>query len=241
MQYYVAIAGQQYGPFERERLLQMQLPADAHVWRAGLPVWMRREELPELQGSERQAERVPNSVPECHVSLPSIQNTASLTVASTGSMPNFQGSLSPGLLLAIGGVAGTFLLFAFCCIGALSVASAPSPEEQLRAEVSTILNARKQEVFYTYHPIGTAKSIDVHEVYPAQGAAGETLLGFRYTIRWEGPVVKEGATKIESFYDPEVGTVTATRILSTNGITNPEAEAAAFQLGVMIGAALRGR
>lgn len=52
-QYFLAVSGQQYGPYNRQQIVdavrmgQIQ-PAATHVWREGLPNWLGMHELPEL-------------------------------------------------------------------------------------------------------------------------------------------------------------------------------------------------
>ena len=47
-QYYLAINGQQLGPFEVNQLPANGLTPDSYVWTNGMPNWMRAAEVPEL-------------------------------------------------------------------------------------------------------------------------------------------------------------------------------------------------
>ena len=101
-----------------------------------------------------------------------------------------------------------------------------------------------QLFFSTYHPVGTAKNIVVHKVDVEvdekdwkQGKFTPVKETIRFTLYWEGPVVKEGFTKIQFSYDVESkkSIPSSAKILSTNGITNEETNKAATEIGTAIG------
>ena len=46
--FYIAINGQQHGPFSKETLREKNISADTLVWRPGLSNWVKASELPEL-------------------------------------------------------------------------------------------------------------------------------------------------------------------------------------------------
>lgn len=48
--YYIAINGQQEGPFTLEEIRQKNITPDTLVWKSGLPEWIRASSLPELKG-----------------------------------------------------------------------------------------------------------------------------------------------------------------------------------------------
>lgn len=48
MEYYLAIGGQQRGPFPKEQLLGQGLRNDTLVWTDGMPQWLRADAVPEL-------------------------------------------------------------------------------------------------------------------------------------------------------------------------------------------------
>lgn len=120
--------------------------------------------------------------------------------------------------------------------------------EALEAELGAMLTAfvaeQRQQIFNALHPTGTVTDSKVHEAKVTKWRKGvatnrpEDIAEFvvRYTIYWEGPVTRDGFTKIAQTYDAEVGRYIRSEILATNGITNEEAAQAA---GFVFGAALR--
>lgn len=120
--------------------------------------------------------------------------------------------------------------------------------EALEAELGAMLTAfvaeQRQQIFNALHPTGTVTDSKVHEAKVTKWRKGvatnrpEDIAEFvvRYTIYWEGPVTRDGFTKIAQTYDAEVGRYTHSEVLSTNGVTNEEAAQAA---GFVFGMALR--
>lgn len=96
-----------------------------------------------------------------------------------------------------------------------------SDEGTLRAKFQTGMNADKQTLFNWVHPVGTAKSITVHDVSVTNGPDGRQAV-VRFTIAWQGPVTKDGFTKVRGIYDFEAGRWVSGEVLSTNGITNSQ-------------------
>ena len=101
-------------------------------------------------------------------------------------------------------------------------------EATLARRIKERLDAEKQNFFDQIHPIGTATSIKVHDVKTFWKTNNpkkmDELVGFnvRYTIYWEGPIQKDGYTKLTSNYDAEIGRFTAIDVLETNGLQNKD-------------------
>jgi len=101
-------------------------------------------------------------------------------------------------------------------------------EAKLKSRIQENLDAEKQKAFDQIHPIGTAKSIKVHAVEcfwntkPPKSI--NDLEGFivRYTIYWEGPIQKDGYTKLMAAFDGEIGRFVKIDVLETNGIQNKD-------------------
>lgn len=89
-------------------------------------------------------------------------------------------------------------------------------------KAQTYLSAHKQEWFDRFHPIGTAKSVTVHDVAITNGPNG-TQAVIRFTLYWEGPITKDGFTKIRAVHDKESNRIVRAEILETNGTTNRQA------------------
>lgn len=114
-----------------------------------------------------------------------------------------------------------------------------SIEEQIRQQLTHALNEQKQDVFSALHPLGTAKSVTVHEVTIDAWRGGrntqqwEDLKQFTvtFTLYWEGPIEKDGFTKVSMTYDNESQRYVSGRTLHTNGTTNGDVVEALGQLG----------
>jgi len=114
-----------------------------------------------------------------------------------------------------------------------------SVEQRIANNCQSLLTRDKQAVFDQLHPIGTAKSIVVHEVNVDSWKHGKAtnqesdIIRFtvRYTLFWEGPITTDGYTKIESTYDMESQRWT-TKVLGTNGTTNEDVKSGAISFGV---------
>lgn len=118
----------------------------------------------------------------------------------------------------------------------------PPIEPVLIAMLSPVLNQRRQEIFNSIHPVGVAKEVKIHDI-DVDWKRGERTnriediktFTIRYTVFWEGPITKDGYTKIATTYDAELERYTNTKILSTNGITNATVfEAVGFIVCTMI-------
>jgi len=105
----------------------------------------------------------------------------------------------------------------------------PVAVEQIIAnDMQRLANVQKQKIFQSIHPIGTAKSIVVHDVTITAWKGGNATSRFedilqytvRYSLYWEGPVTKDGFTKVSQTYDAETQRFVSFQILATNGITN---------------------
>jgi hypothetical protein len=122
--------------------------------------------------------------------------------------------------------------------------AAPSPEEVIAGAFQTVYSQNKQQIFDKIHPLGIAKSVVVHDVTITAWKHGratnrpEDILQYtvRYTIYWEGPITKDGFTKISQTFDTETQRCVSAEILATNGTTNSDV---AYGLGVIGGALLR--
>jgi hypothetical protein len=121
---------------------------------------------------------------------------------------------------------------------AASNPAAPSPREieeacsaQLQLGLQAGFESKKQELFNAFHPIGTAKSVVFHDLTISGWKHGnvtgreDDILGFstRFTIYWEGPVVKDGFTKVSATWDGESQRWYPGQIIATNGMTNEQA------------------
>jgi hypothetical protein len=121
---------------------------------------------------------------------------------------------------------------------------------QLQRELQAIFESKKQELFSAFHPLGTAKSVVVHDLtingWKHGKATGreDDVLGFstRFTIYWEGPVVKDGFTKVSANWDGESKRWYPGQIIATNGMTNDQATALFIDIaGAAFAEALRNR
>ena len=99
-------------------------------------------------------------------------------------------------------------------------------------------NKDKQNIFNAFHPTGTAKRIVVHECTidwktgkPTNNLENMSGYTVRFTIYWEGPVEKDGYTKISTSFDNEVKRYTESHVLATNGITNKDVSQAMIKFG----------
>lgn len=120
-----------------------------------------------------------------------------------------------------------------------------TPEQALSETLSKGLNQDRQATFKVFHPTGTATRIEVHDVKiawrndrPTGELSDIVAYGVRFTIYWKGPITTDGFTKVHAVYDNESKRWIKSEILATNGITNEQAEKAAFNIGYAIGNAL---
>ncbi len=107
-------------------------------------------------------------------------------------------------------------------------------EAKIMKQVQYSFSANKQQLFKFMHPVGTAKSVVVHDVNvhwkqgkPTHSEKNVEDFTVRFTIYWEGPIIKDGFTKATQTFDEEIGRWTGGTILTTNGVTNNDA----FNLG----------
>jgi len=94
-------------------------------------------------------------------------------------------------------------------------------ERDLTQEFQAAMEGDKQMLFNWAHPIGDAKSIKVHDVKLEEGSHGRQA-AVRFTIYWEGPLTKDGFTKVLGIYDFETGRWVRGEVLETNGTTNAQ-------------------
>jgi hypothetical protein len=119
---------------------------------------------------------------------------------------------------------------------------------RLQSDLQAALEKSKQEFFNAFHPIGTAKSVVVHDVSivgwkrgKATGRDEDILqLTMRFTIYWEGPITKDGFTKVGATWDGESQRWLPPQLLATNGMTNSQATEAFIDIaGAALAEALR--
>ena len=110
----------------------------------------------------------------------------------------------------------------------------PDSHQVLKLKVNANMNGSKQKWFDRFHPVGTAKQITVHDFHDDQTPTGKKTT-VRFTIYWEGPLTKNGFTKVQSVYDWESVRWVRAEILETNGVTNAQT---AEGVGEFIGGAL---
>ena len=102
------------------------------------------------------------------------------------------------------------------CLVSLSFLTACSQKPQnTEAQIELELNEYKQEFFDAIHPIGTANRIKLNSM-----VNNPPFLDLRITIYWEGPITKDGYTKMAFRIDTEVDRITSVEVEDTNGITN---------------------
>jgi len=119
---------------------------------------------------------------------------------------------------------------------------------RLQSDLQTASEKSKQELFNAFHPIGTAKSVVVHDVSIVGWKRGKVTgrnedilqLTVRFTIYWEGPITKDGFTKVGATWDGESQRWLPGQILATNGMTNSQATEAFIDIaGAALAEALR--
>src|SRR4051812_4443105 len=86
-----------------------------------------------------------------------------------------------------------FLYLLVLSLGATGCSHKPTIAEKVQAS----LDSSKQQWFNEFHPLGTAKSIKLHHVETMKGANGWQAVA-RFTIYWQGPIQKDGFTKIKA-------------------------------------------
>jgi len=75
--------------------------------------------------------------------------------------------------------------------------------------------SRAQILADSIHPCSTVTNVRIHEV---SDSASQVVI--RYTLFWEGPITKDGYTKIRSVYDKELERYVDTKIEATSAITS---------------------
>jgi len=101
--------------------------------------------------------------------------------------------------------------------------------EEQRFESS--LNTIKQDFFDAIHPVGTATSIKLNST-----DSNPPYLDVRMTVFWEGPITKDGYTKVIFRFDSEVGRITELQVEDTNGMTK---EDIGYAAGAILGSLLQ--
>jgi hypothetical protein len=108
----------------------------------------------------------------------------------------------------------------------------PRIEDVLLSQLQPAFDANKQKIFDSIHPLGTAKSITIHDVtvdswknnQPTNREEDILQCTVRYTIYWEGGATSDGFTKISSTFDYESQRYLPMKILETNGITKGDVD-----------------
>lgn len=143
------------------------------------------------------------------------------------------------------GIVGAALA-GFVIICALAALIQPNEENaqadwlaKVKAADAVWLQQHRQEVFRSIHPVGTAKNIDLHNVSLHTGEVGQPVLSYRFTVRWEGPIVKDGYTNVHALLDLESQRIVQVDVLATNGTTNAEAQQMLVDFGVLMGQMVR--
>lgn len=124
----------------------------------------------------------------------------------------------------------------------------PPIEKELERRWQAYILASRQEIFNALHPIGKAGSAVLHQLEVKWKDGRRTnreedilMIGVRFTVFWDGPITKDGYTKLFVVYDSEVGRITGTQVLATNGITNDQfAEGVGYAVGLGIAASMQG-
>lgn len=229
--YYLHRNSQQEGPYNIKQLQDMERSGDLrpeHLsWKQGMDQWQPASRIPGLFGAP----------------VPGLSTNKKVLIV---------GGIGCGALLVM-------------CLGLLVIAAlflspsqpardstAPayeSVENVIRAKWELACNQEKQSIFDALHPVGTAKNIVVHEVTIDSWLHGAVTnreadvqkFTVRFTVYWEGPLEKNGFTKVTQTFDTEVGRYVSGRIEATNGITKSDVgEALGFIAGSLLGDALRG-
>jgi len=120
--------------------------------------------------------------------------------------------------------------FLFASIFSLLLIGCQSRESKIKNAISESLRSHQQELFNVFHPIGTAESVKIHSIQ-VYGNTVDVVL----TIYWQGPITTDGYTKVAMRYDGDVQRWTGYQIIATNGITNAQANEAAFDISYEIG------
>ena len=93
------------------------------------------------------------------------------------------------------------------------------------------LEREKQPIFQSFHPMGTAKNITLHDLtitawkngIPTNRIEDAQECQYRFTLYWSSPLISDGYTKISQKLDMENGQYQRPEILATNGLTNKDA------------------
>jgi DNA-directed RNA polymerase subunit RPC12/RpoP len=121
-----------------------------------------------------------------------------------------------------------------------------SLEEATRQNIQQSYDQIKQQLFDQFHPVGTAKSVTVHDltfvwkdgINTGRWSDVKQVI-IPFTLYWEGPITKDGFTKISATYDTESQRYISSQVIATNGITTDQAGSAIGEaLGIGLGAAL---
>lgn len=124
---------------------------------------------------------------------------------------------------------------------------APPIERLLERRWRVFLANSGQQIFNEIHPVGEVTGTKLHELevkwkggVRTNREADIAAIAVRYSVFWEGPINKEGYTKLLSVYDAELERITATDLLASNGITNSDVmEGVGIAIGVGIQAAMQ--
>jgi len=129
----------------------------------------------------------------------------------------------------------TGLVFLSGCFGK------PSPERAIREGLEKEFAQTKQQIFGKLHPMGTAKSVEIHDIViewrrgkPSKKMADVKSFTVTYTLFWESLRIDNGYTKVRSTYDVDARKYVDTKILATNGITNSDVKKELLDMGAAL-------
>src|SRR5207237_4921204 len=104
----------------------------------------------------------------------------------------------------------------------------PPLQHVLTANLTSLFDEKKQQIYDAMHPYGTAKAMRVHDVAITWKGGKDTnrwpdVMEYtvRFTVDWEGLITKNGYTKAEWTFDTESQHWRA-RVVSSNGKTTDE-------------------
>lgn len=129
----------------------------------------------------------------------------------------------------------------------------PPPEEPpiekiLERRWRVYIRDAGQDIFNSIHPVGRATGTKLHDLevkwrndIRTNRESDILAIGVRYSVTWEGPINKDGFTKLYSVYDAELERIIGTDLLATNGVTNEDVgEGVGIAVGLGIQAAMSG-
>jgi len=252
-QWWLSKHGTPTGPYDAafivEGLRSGKIPPDTLACLVGGKTWKRLNESATFGHACTPSPSAPSTPHQ-----PTHAPVAGSTPSSTSPQANAPGP-GPKQSRASWSVAAFVIIFLIVVVGkavrgcngpATGPNSPPSPEnapavrleDAIAGELQQNLNQSKQELFNGIHPVGTAKEVKVHEVeitwkhgQPTNRPEDVQTFNVRFTLYWEGPITKDGVTKVNATYDAESQRWMGMQILATNGLTNEKAGEA---IGVLL-------